>query len=58
MKPTINYDRDDEAGVWIATSEEIPGLILEHEDRDILEARVREAIHELIEEKFWTKQES
>ena len=55
MKATITYYRDKAAGVWIATSEAIPGLILEHEDRDSLEERVREAVPELMEENLWPR---
>lgn len=40
---------DDEAGVWIATSEDIPGLVLESGSFDALLERVRYAIPELLE---------
>ena len=39
---------DGEAGVWIATSEDIYGLILEHESFDVLVDRVRYAVPELL----------
>jgi hypothetical protein len=45
----INFMRDDEAGVWIATSDDVPGLVLEHDSLDILMARVRLAAPELLE---------
>lgn len=44
MKNQIDFQWDEEARVWIATSKEIPGLILEHENKDMLLKRVREAI--------------
>ena len=40
---------DDEAGVWIASSDEIPGLVLEHSAFDVLVERVRLAVPELLE---------
>jgi len=39
---------DDEAEVWIATSSDVYGLILEHESIDLLLNRVRLAIPELL----------
>ncbi len=47
MNNQIDFQWDKEAKVWIATSKDIPGLILEHENKDILMKRVREAITEL-----------
>jgi hypothetical protein len=40
---------DDEARVWIATSEDIPGLVLESGSVDALIERVRIAASELLE---------
>ena len=40
---------DDEARVWIATSEDIPGLVLESGSVDALIERVRVAAPELLE---------
>ena len=40
---------DDEAQVWLATSEDIPGLILEDESADKLIQRVMLAAPEIIE---------
>ena len=40
---------DSEAGVWIATSEDIHGLILEHSSFDVLMERVRLSVPELLE---------
>ncbi len=47
MKNQIDYQWDEEGGVWIATSKDIPGLILEDENKDILMKRVHEAVPEL-----------
>jgi len=41
---------DDEAKVWIATSDDIPGLVTESEDFDTLINKLRVIIPELIEE--------
>ena len=40
---------DDEAGVWVATSEEVPGLLLEDKDLNILKSRIHAAIQELLD---------
>jgi hypothetical protein len=40
---------DNEASVWIATSDDVPGLILESGSFDALIERVRFAIPELLE---------
>jgi len=45
----INLLWDDEASVWIATSDNIPGLVLESGSLDALIERVRFAIPELLE---------
>lgn len=49
MKYVINVIWDDEASVWVATSEDIPGLVLEAGSFDALLERVRFAIPELLE---------
>ncbi len=49
MEYTINLTWDDEAGVWIATSDDIPGLVLESGSFDALLERTRFAIPELLE---------
>ena len=46
---TINFSWDPEASVWIATSENIPGLVLESGSFDALIERVRFAVPELLE---------
>lgn len=45
----INCLWDDEAGVWTASSEDIPGLVLESGSLDALIERIRFALPELIE---------
>ena len=45
----IQLEWDDEAKVWMATSEDIPGLILEDESADKLIQRVMLAAPEIIE---------
>jgi len=44
----IYFQWDSEAAVWIATSEDIPGLVLESGSLDALIERVRFAIPELL----------
>lgn len=45
----INVAWDDEAAVWIATSDDVPGLVLESGSFDALVERVRVAVPELLE---------
>jgi predicted RNase H-like HicB family nuclease len=45
----ITFTWDDEAGVWIAESADIPGLILESASFDTLIERVKAAVPELLE---------
>ena len=49
MSYRINMQWDDEAAVWIATSQDVPGLVLESGSFDALLERVRYAVPELIE---------
>ncbi len=49
MEYIINFTWDDDANVWIATSEDIPGLILESGSLDALLKRTRFAVPELLE---------
>ncbi|MBE6659289.1 MAG: DUF1902 domain-containing protein [Ruminococcaceae bacterium] len=49
MKYRINMLWDAEAGVWVATSDDIPGLVLESGSFDALLERVRFAAPELLE---------
>jgi len=45
---TVTFSWDDEASVWIATSEDVYGLVLEDESFDVLINRVRLAVPELL----------
>ncbi|MDE7477857.1 MAG: DUF1902 domain-containing protein [Lachnospiraceae bacterium] len=49
MEYIINFVWDPEADVWIATSNDIPGLVLESGSFDALLERTRFAIPELLE---------
>lgn len=49
MEYIINFTWDGEADVWIATSNDIPGLVLESGSFDALIERTRFAIPELLE---------
>lgn len=49
MEYIITFTWDEEAGVWIATSNDIPGLVLESGSFDALLERTRFAIPELLE---------
>ena len=45
---SVNFFWDAEAGVWVATSEDIPGLAMESGSYDALIERVRFAVPELL----------
>lgn len=49
MEYRVNFTWDEEANVWIAQSDDIPGLVLEGGSLDALFERVRFAAPELIE---------
>ena len=49
MSYRIKIVWDEEAAVWIATSQDVPGLVLESGSFDALLERVRFAVPELIE---------
>ena len=49
MNYTINMLWDNDAQVWVATSNDVPGLVMEAEDFDELVKRVEDAIPELLE---------
>lgn len=49
MEYIINLTWDNDENVWIATSDDIPGLVLESGSFDALLERVRFAASELIE---------
>ena len=48
MEYIVNLMWDNEAGVWIATSDDVKGLVLESGSLDALIERVRFAIPELL----------
>lgn len=48
MEYTIDFTWDAEAGVWIATSNDIPGLVLESGNINALLERTRFAVPELL----------
>lgn len=49
MKNSILFNWDEEAGVWTATSDDVPGLVLEADSYDELVEKVKVAIPELAE---------
>lgn len=49
MEYTINFTWDNEAYVWIATSNDVPGLVLESSSFDDLLERTRDAVPEILE---------
>ena len=49
MNYTVLFTWDDEAKVWVATSPNIIGLVLESESLDELMKRAKDAIPELLE---------
>ena len=46
---TVTFSWDDESSVWIAESQDLPGLILESGSFDALVERVKIAIPDLLE---------
>lgn len=48
MEYTINFIWDTNANVWIATSDDIPGLVLESGSFDKLIERTRFAVPEML----------
>ena len=49
MEYKVNFTWDNEASVWIAQSDDIPGLVLENGSLDALIEGVRLAVPELME---------
>ena len=49
MNYTVLFTWDEEANVWVATSSDIKGLVLESESLDTLMNRVKDAVPELLE---------
>lgn len=50
MKRCINNSWDDEAKVWIGTSDDIAGLVLESDSLEVLVEIIKRAAPELIEQ--------
>ncbi len=48
MEYVIHFTWDNEANVWTATSDDIPGLVLESGSLDALMERTRYAVPELL----------
>lgn len=48
MEYVVKMVWDNDAGVWTATSDDIPGLVLEFRDFDALVYRVCRAVPELL----------
>lgn len=48
MRCEIKFQWDSEAAVWIATSDDVPGLVLESGSFDALLERVKQAVPELV----------
>ena len=48
MEYTVDFLWDDEAQVWVATSDEIPGLVLEGGSADALIERVKYTVPEIL----------
>jgi predicted RNase H-like HicB family nuclease len=46
---TVLLTWDDEAYVWLASSEDVPGLALEAESLDVLMERVKYAVPDLLD---------
>lgn len=48
MNYTALFTWDEEANVWVATSPDVMGLVLESESLDTLMQRVKDAVPELL----------
>ena len=44
----VNVSWDADAAVWVATSDDVPGLVLESGSLDVLAERLRSAVPELL----------
>ena len=58
MEYTVNFLWDDDAQVWVATSDDIPGLVLEGGSIDALFERVKYAAPEIPEPERCSESES
>jgi hypothetical protein len=50
----VRAEWDDEARVWVATSDDIPGLATEEDNLEGLVDKLKEIIPELLEANGWT----
>ena len=57
MRCRIIFRWDDKASVWIATSDDVPGLVLESSSFDALIEHVKQAVPELLRENGISAQE-
>lgn len=48
MMYIVDLNWDEEAGVWVATSEDVHGLVLESGSLDVLMEKVKYAVPELL----------
>jgi predicted RNase H-like HicB family nuclease len=46
----IRAEWDDEAAVWVATSDDVPGLVTEAETMELLSAKLESLVPELLSE--------
>ena len=46
----IRAEWDDEAAVWVATSDDVPGLVTEAETMELLSAKLERLVPELLSE--------
>ena len=46
----IRAEWDDEAAVWVATSDDVPGLVTEAETMELLSAKLESLVPELLAE--------
>ncbi|MBS0354453.1 MAG: DUF1902 domain-containing protein [Proteobacteria bacterium] len=49
MKVQVHAEWDDEAGVWVATSDDVPGLVTEADTVEALVTKLRELVPDLME---------
>ena len=45
----VRAEWDDEAGVWVATSDDVPGLVTEAQTLEALDAKLKSMVPELLE---------
>jgi hypothetical protein len=52
LSVSVNVFYDYEANVYVATSQDVPGLVLESDTLDMLQFEVKEAIYNLLNDKM------